>query len=282
MGRLSKQEWDMHERALNLVRSDANLTFDQKLDIIKYFRPSATNNVSKGGAFFTPYELAELMHEYTPPRGHIVDICAGIGILSLAISECNKAHRPYCDNQFTCIEINPDYVEVGKRLMPEANWIQADVYDKETWSKMLDWNVMFSNKKFDYAIMNPPFGRITAVHGDKNKLKWLHYSGAADLMACEIVMRVAREGVAFIPQMSAQYMHSYKVQPSQRYNTSINFMKFAELNPGINIASTPFEMEEFDHLWQGTHPKIEMVNICRSDDADNLPETPQRELFEYK
>ena len=36
----------------------------------------------------------------------------------------NRKKRPH----FPCVEINPDYISVGKNILPEATWIQADVF----------------------------------------------------------------------------------------------------------------------------------------------------------
>lgn len=37
------------------------------------------------------------------------------------------AAAAYAD--ITCVELNPHYVEVGKKVVPEATWICADVLD---------------------------------------------------------------------------------------------------------------------------------------------------------
>jgi hypothetical protein len=52
--------------------------------------------------------------------------------------------------ELTCVEINPRYFEVGRKLLPEARWINADVFDWRT----LDLG------RYDVAIANPPFGRV--------------------------------------------------------------------------------------------------------------------------
>lgn len=55
-------------------------------------------------------------------------LCAGIGVLSYAAQlECSDRSRCYAD--ITCVELNPHYVEVGKKVVPEATWICADVLD---------------------------------------------------------------------------------------------------------------------------------------------------------
>ena len=47
-------------------------------------------------------------------------LCAGIGVLSYAAQlECSDRSRCYAD--ITCVELNPHYVEVGKKVVPEAH-----------------------------------------------------------------------------------------------------------------------------------------------------------------
>src|SRR5262249_47611369 len=54
--------------------------------------------------------------------------------------------------EIVCIEQNPDYVTVGKKVLPEATWICANVLDLPA-----------SLGRFDCAIANPPFGRIKST-----------------------------------------------------------------------------------------------------------------------
>ena len=79
----------------------------------------------------------------------IIDICAGIGILSFCKFHFQH-HEPERLPAITCVEINPDYVRVGRKLLPEAEWICADIFD--VWQDL--------PRDFTTAIANPPFGNI--------------------------------------------------------------------------------------------------------------------------
>lgn len=39
------------------------------------------DNVSEGGVYWTPYGLAQDLAVFSPRRGHILDLCSGIGML---------------------------------------------------------------------------------------------------------------------------------------------------------------------------------------------------------
>src|SRR5579864_2275263 len=80
---------------------------------------------SRLGAFFTPMELANDFKIEVHGR-KILDLCAGIGILSFCCRHF-RHHEQMPD--ITSIEINPEYVRIGRKLLPEATWICADVFD---------------------------------------------------------------------------------------------------------------------------------------------------------
>ena len=61
---------------------------------------------------------------------NIIDLCADIGILSLYAH-----HHKKCNG--TCVELNPEYVRVGKKLLPEATWINASIFDYKKCSSPL-------------------------------------------------------------------------------------------------------------------------------------------------
>ncbi|MEM6617579.1 MAG: hypothetical protein AAF619_13740, partial [Pseudomonadota bacterium] len=55
---------------------------------------------------------------------------------------------PWCgtrETELVCVEINPAFVEIGKKMIPEATWICADVFD------VLDIEL----GHFDCAVSNP-------------------------------------------------------------------------------------------------------------------------------
>ena len=103
----------------------------------------------------------------------------------------HAALEPGAEN--TCVELNPHYVEVGKKVVPEATWICADVLDPFLPDLL---------GQFDFAIANPPFGRIA------NNYRKSYMSGEFEYMVIEAASRIAKEGAFIIPQMSAPFVYS--------------------------------------------------------------------------
>ena len=83
--------------------------------------------------------------------------------------------------------------------MPEATWICADVLDPFLPDLL---------GQFDFAIANPPFGRIA------NNYRKSYMSGEFEYMVIEAASRIAKEGAFIIPQMSAPFVYSGNGRPS--------------------------------------------------------------------
>lgn len=184
-------------QVLSSVEIDTSLVAGHvKLFIFENFREDAEHINSKSGAFFTPFGLANDFTLQIPclygKTIRIIDLCAGIGVLSYAAQlECSDRSRCYAD--ITCVELNPHYVEVGKKVVPEATWICADVLDPFLPDLL---------GQFDFAIANPPFGRIA------NNYRKSYMSGEFEYMVIEAASRIAKEGAFIIPQMSAPFVYS--------------------------------------------------------------------------
>lgn len=194
MARLSKRLIANHNKALKILKKDI-LSEDDKLFVFENYNEGAFRDNAYFGAFFTPLGMADYLafdtigDVYGKPSLRVVDLCAGIGAISYAVLK-----RYPCVN-ITCVEVNPDYVEIGKKLVPEANWVLASV---------LDINRMLSLGHFDFAIMNPPFGRVRSLNGDAFK-----YSGAlAEFKVLDVASHIADSIGAIVPQNSAGYKYS--------------------------------------------------------------------------
>jgi len=201
--KLSKADAKLHAEAMALVlASDTRkLTFDEREFVLRHFHPAANHVVTTSGAFFTPEEVAEAftiqVDTSTGPL-KVIDLCAGIGCLAYHVW---MARRCYGDIELVCVENNPDYVRVGKAVLPEATWILADVFDVVAYRHL---------GPFAFAISNPPFGSIS--DGKKNGSKKVeddgrfvgkYKGGKFEYKVIEVAREVAMFGVFIVPQSSA-------------------------------------------------------------------------------
>lgn len=131
MAKLTKAQAKLHEKAVKLLQCKELSEADTRF-VFDHYREDANHINSTAGAFFTPYGLARDFRLHIPLnyKDHVklIDLCAGIGILSyMAAHACDSYNQ--CSVEITCIEINQDYVDVGKQLLPEATWIRSDALD---------------------------------------------------------------------------------------------------------------------------------------------------------
>ncbi|HEX4165771.1 MAG TPA: hypothetical protein VHZ55_09880 [Bryobacteraceae bacterium] len=66
--------------------------------------------------------MLDKLHPDCPQHSSIVSRSANRWV---RVYDYSHGHAP----QITCVEINPDYLRGGKKLLREANWIRADIFD---------------------------------------------------------------------------------------------------------------------------------------------------------
>lgn len=244
MSKLTKPQIRAHEKALRLLER-GDLTHDEKLFIYENYREDAEHINSKAGAFFTPFVLANDFSIHIPyiyeKTIKVIDLCAGIGVLSYAASLGGNSWNR-CGADITCVEINPDYVEIGKKLLPEAKWICGDALDPE---------LLKSLGHFDCAIANPPFGNAPTSHRKD------YISGYFEYMVIEAAANIAGAGVFIIPQMSAPFI--YSGTEDHRWLEAGRAREFErksgiELNFNAGVDTATYKSE-----WHGVSPVCEIV-----------------------
>ena len=190
--KLSKQDQKLHEEALAILEKDT-INFDDREFVFKHYNEAATHMIGKNAAFFTPMDLARDFAIEACSNGRIIDLCAGIGHLTYAI--IRQKEFSCKDYDITCIELNPEYYEIGKKLLPKVNWILGDVTDKD----LID-----SLGTFDLAISNPPYGRI------KTGSQTFPFKSKSDFefKVVEIGTYMANYGVYLLPQGSTPFLYS--------------------------------------------------------------------------
>jgi SAM-dependent methyltransferase len=237
MSKLTKQQAKLHAQACALLEKDV-LTYDERLFVLEHWQEGANHNNGVAGAFFTPVSLARDF-AIEVGGGKIVDLCAGIGSLAFAVYHRNAWGETHCD--VTCVEINPDYLAVGQKVLPEAKWIVGDVL-----------SLPESLRGFDFAIANPPFGRI------RQSGKAPRYDGSDfEYKVIDVASDRANDGVFLIPQASSPFQFSgrrmYEAKPPEKY-ASFSQETAIDLEPNCGI-DTSITIDE----WHGVSILTEIV-----------------------
>ncbi len=238
MAKLTKEQAKKHAAACELLKKD-RLTLEDKYFVLDHWREDAHHINSVNGAFFTPTGLArDLAIEIVGPR--VIDLCAGIGSLAFAVWSRFDCDRSSLQN-ITCVELNPDYVAVGRKILPEAVWIQADVFALPS-----------TIGRFDCAISNPPFGPA------KSSGKAPRFTGNVfEYRVIDIASDIADHGVFIIPQASAPFEYSgkqcYRQNEHEKYR---NFVAQTSISLGVNCG---LDTSAHRNEWTIAPPPIEIV-----------------------
>lgn len=240
MAKLTKAQSAKHNSALEILKKDV-LTEDDKYFVYENWNEGANHDNGRAGAFFTPLNLA---FDFAIDAGgpNVIDLCAGIGMLSFATLHRNWDNREKL--KLTCIEINPDYVAVGKKLLPEATWICADALDIES----------LNLGTFDCAISNPPFGNIVrAKNGPR-------YTGKDfEFHVIDVASQIADYGVFIVPQGSAGF--NYSGRPYYDRQKDGKAVKFQELTGLYFEAGCGVDTSMYRDDWKGVSPICEIVCV---------------------
>lgn len=249
MAVLSKEDAKNHRMASALVAMDRDLTEDERDIVLRYWQESSNVTNKLDGAFFTPEDLAYDL-QFHVHGDRIIDLCAGIGTLAF----CNRdlpARRPgnsqnLPPREIVCVEKNPAYVAVGRKLLPEATWICGDVLDVPG----------MGLGTFDTAIANPPFGKVERSGNAPG------YTGQYfEYHAIAVASLIARNGAFIVPNESAPFRHIGRLgggyrnldrRESARYN-AFHRQTGIVLRDNVGIDASSYEG------WRGVSPRIEVV-----------------------
>jgi hypothetical protein len=267
--KISKPLLNLHLQAKEMLEQDA-LSITEREFVLNNYHEGAEHMNGMTGAFFTPEGLARDFTLEISGR-HIVDLCAGIGRLSYAYLKHGYTHDSSGEMfvpQLTCIEVNPEYYEVGRKVLPEANWILGSILDEE---------LIISLPLFDMAISNPPFGKVKGADA-----KWLNYKGSEfEYKAIEVASRIAEGGVFIIPQQSASF--AYSGQNGYRPHEFAKLTKFKK-ETGIDLGhNMGIDTSSYQNEWKQVSPTVEIVtcefecqHTCSLDAVE--PVTPALEV----
>lgn len=250
---LSRTQAKLHREACSLIDADRDLDEEEKRFVLEHWQESSSPEHCLHGAYFTPLGLASDMQiEVVGTR--ILDLCAGIGHLSFAcrnlLDHRWNGERP---REFVCVERNPAYVRIGRRIMPEATWICADIFTVPT----------MRLGSFDTGIANPPFGQIPR-EGDAPRYRGPRF----EFHVIAIAAQLARHGVFLVPQQSAPFSYSGKIRYTE--DPDAEYLKFyattgIKLQPPCGIDTT-YYTDDWHHS-----PIATEVVVC---DFTRQPSTP--------
>ncbi|MEF3449658.1 methyltransferase [Citrobacter freundii] len=235
MARVTKKESQLRLKVMELVHSDRQLTEDDKEFIFNNYRG---DGIGATGAFFTPEMLAWDFMLDAGCSDDCIELCAGIGRLSYYQVIRNKP------SHITCVELNPEYVLIGKRVLPQAEWITGDALQYTP------------DRFYRVAYGNPPFGKINTSGAYTGR-----YTGSE--FEYKIIDR-AREyssyGVWIVPQGSAGFKYSGHTY-YDRSIQSAKYIKFEKdtgliLHPGVGIDTSIYRDQ-----WNGTKVTCESVLV---------------------
>jgi len=238
MAKLTKAQSKAHQQACDLLAKDI-LTEDDKFFILEHWQESAKHINTIAGAFFTPIGLARDF-SIEVPGGRIIDLCAGIGALSFMTLLRAPSDQP---REIVCVELNPEYAAVGRKIVPEARWIEASVFDLPD-----------DLGHFDCAIGNPPFGATP------RDAKAPRYSGKDfEYHVIDIASGIADYGVFIVPQMSAPFKYSghthFERVESDRYRS------FTQ-QTGVTLdANCGIDTDGYRNDWHGVSVTTEIVTV---------------------
>jgi len=264
MAKITKQQSKMHIEAMALVKSDLPLSFDEIEFIFKHYNPMAQHMVGLAGIYFTPVSIAREMRIETMDleNKRTLDLCAGIGILSY---QAWKAHAMWngTDNfEIVCIENNPEFVEIGKRIFPQAKWVCGDAFDRKTIEGL---------GKFDQVLSNPPYGIKIENNG------WLE-KGLSQYKAAEVAMKVSNHGIFILAQGDCPFKYS-GINGFERNDNNNKYKAFnkktgivIEMNCGIDISYANNE-------WAGLGNNVQFEIAIISKEEFNHGES---NLFSYQ
>ncbi|MGW0846801.1 methyltransferase [Streptomyces sp. NPDC002787] len=244
MAFLSKEDAKNHRKACALVALDRELTEDEKDTVLRYWQESSNVTNKLDGAYFTPEDLAYDL-QFHVHGDRIIDLCAGIGTLAYCNRQLfDRRFRNKPPREIVCVEKNPAYVEVGRKLLPEATWICADVLDVPD----MDLGT------FDTAIANPPFGAIERSGNAPG------YTGPYfEYHTIAVASLIARNGAFIVPSMSAPFQNTgrpgFRIlerRESSRYS-AFHRQTGIVLRDNVGIDASMYEG------WRASPPRIEVV-----------------------
>jgi hypothetical protein len=254
MAKLSTMNSKNHQQAMDLVNIERPLTMTEKEFVLANYKPHAEHDVRKLQAFFTPMELAiAATIEMPNPDEYgrkikVLDLCAGVGMLSFAYFHYSGMRLNTDNVELVCVEMTDEFIEVGKKVLPEATWIKADMFN-------LGHSVEIDTD-FDCFISNPPY----SIMGKSQIL--VGRRGA--FLAGQIGMNFSEYGVMIILQNDCPFEYSGRDNYKETYNKDYQKVEDkALIRFAPSCVDTESVLDDNDEQvkWDGVKVKTEIVIV---------------------
>jgi predicted RNA methylase len=251
--KLSKRELKEQTEIYEFIKSKEKFTYEELERIYETLNPGFISDVTSHSAYFTPLDLAYDFALFGGRHGIVVDMCAGIGVLSFAALTRDTYDGKI--KKIICIERNPEYVKIGKKLVPEAEWICGDVFDRAIWD-----DIKTRYGKIDCINSNPPFGKVSKTSVDRS---WLKYTGADIDIACIEIAMVNAEWVdLIIPPNSCTFRYSGRPYYEEYENKKIEKLK-RETGLDFYMSCHSVDCSIYKEQWKNTNIVVESLSVLR-------------------
>jgi len=190
--KLTRQQRQAHAQAEAILSSGNAHRIDERQAVIERWHEGANHNNAASSAFFTPYDIAFHLALNVPNGGKLLDLCSGIGALTVAILD-----HGHDFDEIVLVEYNEDYCEVARKLLPQAEVINGSIYDPVLIAEL-------TTRGFRTVVSNPPFGTVSKPKGASGP----RYKGDAHYEAIDIASDLADNGVFILPQQACPFAYS--------------------------------------------------------------------------
>lgn len=270
--KITKAETKNHQAAEEILNQVSTISHPDREFVYRHWHPGANHLQGVNSAFFTPWNLAKaLILGVRFQDDVVIDLAAGHGMLMY------QYYRTICYDilrkqpRMICVELNPEYVKIGQKLLPEAEWIRGDIFQAQTWESLgLPDNADI--------LANPPYQTFKKAEYPSGE-RWLSYYGRGSLMAAEVALRLSTRGGAMIlPQATVlpfqfsgiefskdveMYRRADQCRPYVTWQRAIGYhtiedeVCFPQIDQLYSVDTT---FEEVPNFW-GASPVTELCNI---------------------
>jgi hypothetical protein len=217
--------------------------------IFDAFHPGAFGRTDIAATFFTPRRDARSVAQAHGGTGRVLEPTAGIGVCAHALMEYLDPFNRRAPIQLVCVEIVKDFVEIGRRLVPEADWICGNIFD-----------VLPTLGRFDTAIGNPPFGNIPTNQSTTFRSA-IHF-GILDA----VIPMTEHGGVFILPRNS--------VPQADGEEGPANYRRFRNLHRGWEIQRTSWQLTGG---FKCTGAQCDIFEVARIEGYEPGQEEPEQE-----